>query len=187
MATPHVAGVAALVRAADPGAPPAQVVQALRESVTPLASLSGNTSTGGAVNALPAIDRALALPNPAPPPPPPTPPPSRPGKARIARVSVNSRGVITMVVRGDAATRGVATLSANIARTRAARVMRVARKSFPIGSRRRATVKLRLKKPALRQLRRTRKLRLRARIVLRNAAGLSSTANGTIRLRLRRR
>jgi hypothetical protein len=65
--------------------------------------------------------------------------------------------------------------------------MRVARKSFRIGSRRRATVKLKLKRPALRQLRRTRKLRLRARIVLKNAAGLSSTANRTIRVTLRRR
>ena len=36
MASPHVAGAAALVRAADPGAPPEQVVQAIRETVVPL-------------------------------------------------------------------------------------------------------------------------------------------------------
>ena len=66
MASPHVAGVAALVRAADPGAPPEQVVQAIKESVVPLGSLSGKTTTGGAVNALPAIQRAQALPNPVP-------------------------------------------------------------------------------------------------------------------------
>jgi thermitase len=185
MATPHVAGVAALIRAADPGAPPAQVVQALKESVTPLGSLSGKTSTGGAVNALPAIQRALALPNPAPPPPPPPPPPAPPGKARFGSVSVNKRGVLTIRLRGDAGTAGVLTLSANI--TRATRVRTVGRKSFRIGSTGRAAVKVKLSRPALRQLRRTRRLRLRAKVVLRNAAGLRSTSSAGLRVRLRRR
>jgi hypothetical protein len=39
----------------------------------------------------------------------------------------------------------------------------------------------------VKQLRRKRKLRLKAKIVLRNAAGLSSTARGTLRIRVRRR
>ncbi|MGH2844694.1 MAG: S8 family serine peptidase, partial [Thermoleophilaceae bacterium] len=47
MATPHVAGVAALVRAADPGAPAQQVVEAIRQGAAPLPSLAGFTATGG--------------------------------------------------------------------------------------------------------------------------------------------
>ena len=56
MAAPHVAGVAALVRAADPGAPPTQVVQALggREAASP--RMAGVTVTGGVVDAVGAID-----------------------------------------------------------------------------------------------------------------------------------
>ena len=61
----------------------------------PLGSLSGKTTTGGAVNALPAIQRALALPNPVPPPPPPPPPPAAPSKARFGSVAINKRGVLT--------------------------------------------------------------------------------------------
>ena len=91
-----------------------------------------------------------------------------------------------MVLRGDANTTGVATLRANITRPRAARVVRVARKSFRIGPTGRATVRLKLSRPALRQLRRTRRLRLRARVVLKNAAGLTSTATARPRIRLPR-
>ena len=185
MATPHVAGVAALIRAADPGAPPAQVVQAIKESVVPLGSLSGKTTTGGAVNALPAIQRALALPNPVPPPPPPPPPPAGPSKARFGSVKISKRGVLTIRVAGDPGNSGVLTLTANI--TRATRVRTVGRKSFRIGSTGRAAVKVKLNRAALRQLKRTRKLRVRAKVVLRNAAGLRSTSTAGIRLRLRRR
>ena len=79
------------------------------------------------------------------------------------------------------------TLTANIARTSAARLMTVARRSLRIGADGRATVKLKLRRPALRQLRRKRRLALRARVVLRNAAGLSSTARARSRVALRRR
>jgi len=64
MAAPHVAGAAALVRGGDPGAPATQVVQALRETVRPLASLQGVTATGGVVDANGAIARARQLANP---------------------------------------------------------------------------------------------------------------------------
>ena len=64
MAAPHVAGAAALVRGGDPGAPAAQVVQALRETARPLASLQAVTATGGVVDAAGAIARARQLPNP---------------------------------------------------------------------------------------------------------------------------
>jgi hypothetical protein len=182
MAAPHVAGVAALVRAVDPGAPPSQVVQALKNGAKPVSGLAGVTVTGGAVDAVGAMDAALALPNPQPPQPPPPQPPS---KALISKVRfLPRRGLVSMLVRGDPATHGVVTLRANIT---AARVRLVGRKTFAIGSTGRKTVKIKLSRPALRQLRRKRRLRMRAKVVLRNAAGLSSTARRTIRIRLRRR
>jgi subtilisin family serine protease len=196
MASPHVAGTAALVRAADPGVPAAQVVQALIGGARPLASLNGLLASGGVVDAEGAINRALALPNTvaqppttgsSPPPPPPPPPPTAPAKARFGSVSVNRRGVLTMRVFGNPATSGVLTLRANIVRPSAARLMRVARKSFRIGSSGRATVRARLSRPARRQLFRTRRMRLRAKVVLRNSAGLTSTATRRFLIRLRRR
>ena len=66
MAAPHVAGAAALVRGGDPGAPAEQVVQALRETARPLASLQGVTASGGVVDAAGAIARARQLANPVP-------------------------------------------------------------------------------------------------------------------------
>jgi subtilisin family serine protease len=195
MATPHVAGSAALVRAADPGASATQVVQALIGGAHPLASLSGLVGSGGVVDAVGAINRALATPNPvpttptpAPTPTPPTPaPPTAPAKARFGSVSVNRRGVVTIRLFGNPGTTGVLTLRADIVRPRAARLMRVARKTFQIGSTGRVTVKTRLIRAARRQLRRTGRLRVRATVVLKNAAGLTSTSRARLRLRLPRR
>jgi thermitase len=193
MATPHVAGAAALVRAADPGIPAAQVVQALVDSVHPLPSLDGVVRSGGVVDAAAAINRALAIPNPVPLPPatpsaPAAPiPPTAPAKARFGSVAVNRRGVLTLRLFGNPGTSGVLTLRANIVRPSAARLVRVGRKTFRIGSTGRATVRTRLSRPAVRQLRRTLRLRLRARVVLKNAAGLTSTASARLRVRLRRR
>jgi hypothetical protein len=102
-------------------------------------------------------------------------------------VSVNNRGVLTIRVFGNPGTSGVLTLRANIVRPSAGRLVRVARKAFRIGSLGRATVRPRLNRAALRQLRRTRRLRLRARVVLRNSAGLTSTATARLRVTLRRR
>jgi hypothetical protein len=159
-------------------------VQAIRNGAKPLAGLAGVTVTGGAVDAVGAMDAALVLPNPQPPQPQP-PQPQPPSKPRISNVRFIARtGVVRMLVRGDAGTTGVATLRANIT---AARVRVVGRKRFAIGSTGRKTVRIKLTRAALRQLRRTRKLRLRAKITLKNAAGLSSSTSGTIRLRLRRR
>ena len=73
MASPHVTGVAALVRAVDPGAPPSQIVQALRNGAKPAPGMAGVTVSGGVVDAVGAMDAALALPNPQPAPPPPLP------------------------------------------------------------------------------------------------------------------
>jgi thermitase len=183
MAAPHVAGVAALVRAVDPGATASQVVQALRNGAKPVAGLAGVTVTGGAVDAVGAMDAALALPNAQPQP---QPQPQPPAKPRISRVRfIARRGIVSMLVRGDAGTSGVATLRANI--TTAARVRRVGRKTFAIGSTGRKTVRIKLTRRALKQLRRTRRLRMRAKVTLRNAAGLSSSTSARITIRLRRR
>ncbi|HEX6653075.1 MAG TPA: S8 family serine peptidase [Thermoleophilaceae bacterium] len=174
MAAPHVSGVAALVRAVDPGAPASQVVQAIMEGSKPDAGMAGVTVTGGVADAVGAMDRALAIPNPV----------TRPHKPRVRKVTVSRRGVITMVISGDAGNRGKVTLKANIT---AARVRTVAKKSFRLSSRGRATVKLKPSKPALKQLKRKHRLKLRAKVVVKNAAGASNSVSGTIRLRLRRR
>jgi len=194
MASPHVAGVAALIRAADPGVPATQVVQALIGGVHDLPSLNGVVASGGVVDAVGAINHALAIPNPVPTPPTPPAPlappvptlPTAPAKARFGSVSVNNRGVVTIRLFGNPGTSGVLTLRANIVRL-AGRLIRVARKTFRIGSTGRATVKPRLTRAALRQLRRTRRLRVRATVVLKNAAGLTSTSRARLRLTLRRR
>jgi subtilisin family serine protease len=51
MATPHVAGAAALYKAVNPNATAAQVKSAILNSATPTPSLSGKTVTGGRLNA----------------------------------------------------------------------------------------------------------------------------------------
>ena len=188
MASPHVAGIAALVRAVDPGIPPSQVVQAIKVGAKPVPGMASVTASGA--DAVGAMDAALSLPNSVSQPPPPPPPAAAPSvlaKARFGTVSVNNRGVVTVRLFGNPGANGVLTLTAKLTRPSAARVVRVARKAFRVASTGRATVKPRLSRRALRQLRRTRRLRVRAMVVLKNAAGQTSTAAATIRLRLRRR
>jgi subtilisin family serine protease len=69
MATPHVAGAAALLVAADPSAGTAQIIDALTDSVDTPAGLAGLAWTGGRLNAAAALD-ALAGVTPAPTPTP---------------------------------------------------------------------------------------------------------------------
>jgi subtilisin family serine protease len=186
MAAPHVSGVAALVRSIDPGAPPSQVVQALRNGAKPVFGMAGVTVTGGVVDAVGAIDAALALANPQPPgPPAPLPQPQPPAKPRVGRIGFNAkRGVLRMVVRTTPDVLGVVRLKANIT---AARVRIVGRRSFAIGTSGRTTVRIKLKKVARKQLRRNRRLRLTARVAVTNSSRLRSASTHTIRLRLRRR
>lgn len=188
MAAPHVAGVAALVRAVDPGVPPTQVVQALREGAKPVSSMSGVTVSGGVADAVGAMNAALAHPNtvataPGAPPPAPT----RPARPRFGKLSVNRRGVVSLAVSGGRFTTGVLTLTANVPKASAARARRVARRSFRIGARGRATVRLKLSKPALKQLRRKHRLRLKARVVLTNAGGLRNSRSAAVTAKLKRR
>ena len=174
MAAPHVAGVAALVRAVDPGAPPAQVVEAIKRGAKPVAGMQGVTVTGGAADAVGAMDAALAIPNPV----------VRPRKPRVLRIIVSRRGVITFVISGDAGNTGKVTLTANIT---AARVRTVAKKSFRLNSAGRAKVKLKPSKAAIKQLKRKRRLKLKAKIVVKNSAGATNSARGSLTLRVRRR
>jgi hypothetical protein len=63
----------------------------------------------------------------------------------------------------------------------------VGRKAFTIGSSRRATVRIKLRRAARRQLRRKRRLRVTAKVVVKNSAGLRAATTRAIRLRLPRR
>lgn len=74
MASPHVAGVAALVWAANPAWNYGQVRDALLSTTRPIASLQGKCATGGMLNAYAALTGT-----PPPPPPPPSDPPATPG------------------------------------------------------------------------------------------------------------
>ena len=56
MASPHVAGVAALLLAAQPDAAVAELRDAILSTVDPVAALDGRVSTGGRVNARAALD-----------------------------------------------------------------------------------------------------------------------------------
>jgi hypothetical protein len=174
MAAPHVAGIAALVRAVDPGAPASQVVEAIRRGARPVSGMQGVTVTGGAADAVGAMDAALAMPNPV----------TRPHKPRVLKFSVSRKGVITMVLKGDAGNRGKVTLTANIT---AARVRTIAKKSFRLNSVGRAKVKLKPSRAAIRQLERKHKLKLKAKIGVRNAAGATNSATRRITLVFRRR
>jgi hypothetical protein len=83
MATPHVAGTAALVLAESPAVTTGQLRSRLLSSVDVVASLSGLVATGGRLNACKALVDCTSTPAPQPPPPPsesppPSPPPAPP-------------------------------------------------------------------------------------------------------------
>lgn len=89
MASPHVAGVAALVRAAAPSASADQVAAAIRVGTVPVASLAGRTTSGGRVDALKAIEAITGRPPDPPPTVPFTPaPPVVPGAPMTPAVPV---------------------------------------------------------------------------------------------------
>jgi subtilisin family serine protease len=76
MASPHVAGVAALRLALSPAATVGQLKNALLSSVDTKAALSGKVVSGGRLNAFGAMNAPLVEPPPPPPPMPPPPPPA---------------------------------------------------------------------------------------------------------------
>jgi thermitase len=68
MATPHVAGVAALVKAAHPSYTAAQIKNAILNTTDKLASLGGKVATGGRLNACKAVGGCGSAPPPFKPP-----------------------------------------------------------------------------------------------------------------------
>jgi subtilisin family serine protease len=78
MATPHVAGVAALVLAGHPACTAVEVKNAIVGTVDPIAALSGKVGTSGRLDARAAVANAYCGTPPAPPPPPPPSPPASP-------------------------------------------------------------------------------------------------------------
>ena len=77
MATPHVAGLVALMAAANPQATASQIRSAILSTAVPVASLAGKVATGGLINAAAALNLITGT---EPPPPPPPPPPSATGE-----------------------------------------------------------------------------------------------------------
>ena len=156
MATPHVAGTAALVFAGHPGATPLEVKQALLAGVDPKPAFSGKTSTGGRLNALRALTATPESPPPSLPPataPPPVADTEAPRVAlRVARVSrlrtVLRRGIRIQVTCSEACSVDAKALLRN----RQARVTPTARISVR-GTR---TLLIRLSRGGKQRLRRAR-------------------------------
>jgi thermitase len=192
MATPHVAGVAALVRAADPGISDTQVVEAIEAGGTPLASLAGKTTSGRTADAAGAIAVALGVPN-APPAQAVSPsstisgvtvaPPSGPAKPDLrgakARIRASRGGRFAYRFRATPA------LTGRVAFRRVGAA--IGRARFTVGSRGRVAVEVKLSRRDLRRLRRRGKLALGVTVVVRDAAGLSATAGKRLTLLAPRR
>ena len=183
MAAPHVSGIAALVRAADPGASAAQVVAAIRAGAKPRATLAGLVSSGGSASALGAIDAALSAPN-SPPAGPavvtPTPSPSAqparvldlsgtPGRIRVRRSGRFSYAFwVAPGLRGEAGVRTRARVK--LAGGRRGRLT-VATRSFRSPASGRVILRIKLSRSKLRVLRRNRALRLRVQVSVVDSQG----------------
>jgi subtilisin family serine protease len=76
MAAPHVSGALALLRDANPTWTYQELLNILKSSVDPLASLTGKVSTGGRLNVFRMLDNGTV-------PPPPPPPPADTAGARV--------------------------------------------------------------------------------------------------------
>ncbi len=188
MAAPHVAGVAALVRAADPDVPATQVVAAIRDSGTPLSALVGITASGRAVDANAAIAAALAMENsPLPLPPPPPPPvartvapagPAAPQLPVLRRIAVTPRRTFAYSFRASPGLTGRATV--RLARRTAGlrRGTALAARRFTVGRLGKVTVRLRLTPARFRALRRAGRLPVALTVTVRDGAGRHASATG---------
>jgi len=184
-ATPHVAGVAALARAAVPAASAIQVAQAIREGAVPLPSLAGKTVTGGRADApatIAAARRLAAQPPPAPPPAPPAPPTGAgtlagdqwPPTARVLRARVRGQFLLLTISfpsEADAVTGNV----------KAARLQRrpVRYRTSPGKP---VTVKLRLRPGARRALAGRSRAKVTLTIRARDQAGNAAVTKAQVRL-----
>lgn len=147
MATPETTGAATLVFSKNPDFSVADTRQALLETVDPLPALSGKTVTGGRLN----LDGAVSFQHPAP-----------PADNRFSVVSVrrmpNGRAVLRVKVPGAGKLR--------IFRT--GRVAGASRNAAGGGT---VSIKVRARGRALRQLKRTRKVRVPVKLGFRPVGG----------------
>ncbi len=107
MATPHVAGLVALLAAANPQATSAEIRSAVLSTAVPVSNLAGKVATGGLINARAALNAITAIAPPAPPEPP-APPPAPAPTADVIDVSPDPRttAVSGVVVQFSAAVSG---------------------------------------------------------------------------------
>jgi thermitase len=180
MAAPHVAGVAALVGAADPGAPASQIVQAIQGGGAPLAA-PAFTKSGRTADA----DGAIAAPNPAPvkvagPLPPPKP---NLGGAR-KRTRVSKRGRFSYLFKATPGMSGSVLFRTHrkVEVSRRAKLTLARRPFTVIRTDGRVAVAVKLSRRQLRILRRNRKLVLDVTATVRNFAGLSAQAQKRLTL-----
>jgi subtilisin family serine protease len=189
MAAPHVSGIAALVRAADPGASAADVVSAIRGSATPRPGLAGRVASGGSANAAAAIDAALAAPNHPPggggPSPPPLgpftpPPPGAPARRVLdlrqapASIRIGRTGRFGYPFRAAPGVRGEAVMRTR-ARVRLAAARRgrltVSARRFRSPASGRVKLRVKLSRGTLRVVRLNRRLRLRVQVSVADSQG----------------
>jgi thermitase len=196
MAAPHVAGVAALVGAADPSAPDTEIVEAIKAGGAPLGALAGKTVTGRVANAAGAIGAALQLPTapPQPPVPPSTPTaiPTGPAKPDLSgarrTIRVSKRRSFAYSFRATPGLSGEVTFRTRRKAVVARRAhLTIGTRAFSVGSGGRVTVRVKLSRRELRILRRNGALRLRVTAVVRDAAGLSARATARLTLKPPRR
>jgi thermitase len=192
MAAPHVAGVAALLGAADATATNDEIVKAIKAGVAQLPSLKCKTVTGGtvdAVAALAALSSNAAVPDGCPPSPtvqgpPPDPPvlqPTPPAQPRLggakAVIRVSRKGTFSYKFGSEAGLTGEALFKTRkkAVVSRKAHVT-IGRKRFTVGASNKVALKLKLSPKKLKILRRNGKLLLKVTVKVRNAAGLSASA-----------
>jgi len=194
MAAPHVAGVAALVKAAVPEASPSQVVQAIREGAVPLAALQGKTASGGIAAATSAIAKAEQLTDPEAssdpedPPDPPNPsalpavdPPRADMSGSPRRLRVDASGRFAYSFRAGPGLRGRALLrTLNKVWLPGPRLahrvhLTIDRERFVVPASGKLTLRTRLSPRALRVLRRQGRLVLRASVTVQDQSGRVDT------------
>ncbi|MBM4023056.1 MAG: hypothetical protein FJ284_12615, partial [Planctomycetes bacterium] len=101
MAAPHVAGLVALMAAANPQATASQIRSAILSTSVPIASLAGKVATGGLVNAAAAVNAIRGLGPPPSPPPPATSSEPNDSVATASAVTLSSGAAMVSGTIGD--------------------------------------------------------------------------------------
>jgi subtilisin family serine protease len=188
MATPHVAGAAALVWSEFPTATVAGVRAALLQSVDPKPGLAGKTVTGGRLNAFRAVGGIPTTPTSTPPTTPAVPSPTTPTPVPETPTVTLKRLTIAVALRGRLVLkRGVRVRTRC---SRACRVTHVLRLGSRVVGRAKvrlpragyATVRLKLTTRARKRLRHARRVRLSLRTRATDGSGGVRTARRALRL-----